>query len=222
MKPEDAAAGIYSASIGPFADGDQVRYAVAASDSWGNVAAEIPAIAGFQTSITDNEDTAIDKGLDIRELSASGVDSGEISVCMTLSAKPLRTTGADLAAYGLVIFSRDVRYKPEQTESEFSNGWMAAYIPNFSVRELVPASELMSIFTPGKKREKRAKFDSKDNSFCFTFAPDVIRADYEQGIKVIGASIAVSTSPMAVKPVDTTRAMMLYPVLHSFKVYPIK
>ncbi len=221
MKLEDAENGIYSAEIGPFAEGDQIVYSVAVVDDWGNRSVEIPLNENASVYMSDTTDSAIDPALDIINVKASLPPDGDMQLCMELNEKPKRLIGNDIAAYGILIFGRDVRYKPDQTESEFTNGYMAAYIPNFSVKDLVPTNQLMEVFNPNKKREKRGKFDIKGKVICATFSPDVIRPDYQLGIKVVGASIAFSASPMAAKPVDTTRTLMVYPGAHSFKVYKV-
>lgn len=221
MKPEDAENGIYSAEIGPFAEGDQIMYFLSAIDDWGNMSVEIPYNENSSVYMRDQTDPAIDPALDITGVNAALTSGGDMQLCMELNEKPKRLIGNDIAAYGILIFGRDVRYKPEQTETEFTNGFMAAYIPNFSVKDLVPTNQLMEVLNPNKKKEKRGKFDIKGKTVCSTFSPDVIRADYQLGIKVVGASIAFGTSPMVAKPVDTTRTLMIYPGAHSFKVYKV-
>lgn len=221
MKSEDAENGIYSAEIGPFEEGDQIVYSVVAVDDWGNQAVEIPLNENYTAHNSDTADSAIDPSLDINDFYARLNADGDMQLCMELAEKPKRLVGNDIAAYGILIFGRDVRYKPEQTETEFTNGFMAAYIPNFSVKDLVPTNQLMEVLNPNKKKEKRGKFDIKGNNICASFSPDVIREDYQLGVKVVGATIAFGTSPMVAKPVDTTRTLMIYPGAHSFKVYKV-
>lgn len=224
MKLEDAAHGIYTAELPAFAEGDDVYYTVSAWDDWGNAAIELaPAAQLSQVQIaTDQEDKDIDPSMDIRALYAAYGESGKLQLCMELSEKAKRMVKNDIAAYIIVIFGRDVRYKPELTESEFTSGWMAGYLPNLMLKDLIQTSELQSVLDPSKKRPKRADFAEKDKRFCFTFAPELVREDFENGLKLVGATVAVSMSPMAMKPTDTTNTIMLYPVAHSFKVFSLE
>ncbi len=221
MKPEDAAQGIYAASIPAAAEGEEIFYSVGAVDSWGAAAREISPGADWQLLMGDSEDNETPPSSDIRKLEAASPAENNLRLCMELSAKPEKMSGKDLAAYAIVIFGKDVRYKPELTESELMQGWMAAYLPAFSVQDLVPANELMSLLAPSGKRQKRADFIKKENRICFSFDPSIIRDDYSAGLKVVGLTIAVNTGDMAIKPQDATHPVMLYPGVHSYKVYKI-
>lgn len=217
MKRIDDALGIYEATLPRVATGDEVFYTVRAVDSWGNAALEIPPMSDRQIFMTDTQDASLDPALDVRDLSAAA-GGGKLTLCMELTGKPGRNLGSDILAYGIIAFDRDVRYKPSQTETELTSGWLAAHVPAFSVSDILRATDLAGALqpTPGPKK---SEFKKKDNLLCWRFDPAVIRADYETGIKVVGASLAVDASSMALKISDTTHTAMLYPKVHSFKVF---
>jgi hypothetical protein len=222
MNAEDEAAGIYSAVLPAAADGEEVFYTVSAGDSWGASAREVAPGADWHLMMDDVEDTAIPASMDVRKVEAAFPAENNVRLCMELSAKPDKMSGKDLAAYAIAVFGKDVRYKPELTESELTSAWMAVYLPAFSVQDLVPANEMMSLIAPSGKKEKRADFMKKESRMCFSFAPSLIRNDFETGLKVVGLTIAINTGAMAIKPMDATHPVMFYPGGHSYKVYKIK
>ncbi|MFA6449777.1 MAG: hypothetical protein WCX65_09930 [bacterium] len=222
MKAEDAQAGIYSATILSGAEGDEFFYAVSAVDNWGAAAREVYPGSDWQLLMDDDEDKTLSPAMDVRKVEASFPSENNVRLCMELGAKPEKMSGKDLVAYAIGIFGRDVRYKPELTESELTSAWLGAYLPAFSVSDLVPAAEMMSMLAPAGKKEKRADFMKKENRLCFSFAPSLIRSDYVSGLKVVGLTIAVNTGSMSIKPQDATHPVMFYPISHSYKVYKVK
>ncbi len=229
MQPEDADAGIYSAALATVKDGDEIYYAVRAEDTFGNVAVELApeGLDKLETLMEDKEDGGLPPFMDVRGVYGA-YDGEKLKLCLQLGGQPKRTMGNDVAAYAIAILGRDVRYKPDYTESELQAGWMAGYLPVLQIRDVMPTSELFDIQSVmsggGKKKEKRAEFENvkEKNMLCYTFNPSIIRSDYSVGLKLAGATIAASISPMSVKMMDATHIVMLYPVSHSFKVYKIK
>ena len=222
MNVEDAGQGIYSAEIPGAAEGDEIFYAVSAVDDSGAAAMEVPQGADWTTLMSDAEDKDLSQGMDVRKVEASFPAENTLRLCMDLTAKPERMLGSDMAAYAIAVFGGDVRYKPDLTESELSSAWMAAYLPSFSVADIAPANELLSLISGSGGKKKRAEFMKKENRLCFSFDPSLIRADYGVGLKTVGLTIAVNTSQMAIKPMDATHPVMLYPGAHSYKIYKVE
>lgn len=229
MQTEDADAGIYSATLPTVKEHDEIFYAVRTEDTFGNVAMELApgGLAKLEILMKDKEDGAIPPFMDVREISGA-FDGDKLKLCMTLGDQPKRTMGNDVAGYALAIFDKDVRYKPYQMESELQSGWMAGYLPQLQIRDVIPTSELFDIQSVmsggGKKKEKRAEFENvkEKNMLCYTFNPAMIRGDYNVGLKLVGVTIAASISPLAVKMMDATHIVTIYTVSHSFKVYKLK
>ncbi len=217
MKKEDPVNGIFSAAIPASKSGEEVFYTVKAKDDWGNVAIELPPDAQITEITRDPEDATINPSMDILGVYGFFNQDGKLRLCMELKDKAKRVVDKDFAAYGLFVFGRDVRYEPNLCESELSSAWLAAYVPNLFISDIVPSSELMSLLGAGKPKEKKAEFFEKGNKFCFTFSPEIVRKDYSVGLKVVGVTLAASLSPTAIKPTDTSVAAMVYPVVHSFK-----
>jgi len=216
MKLIDETHGIYEAALPKAAAGDEVLYTVSVTDTWGNAAIQVPPGGERMLLVADTQDPALDPALDVLAVQAANYGR-EIMLCMELAGKPGRNIGADLLAYGVIAFSRDVRYKPSQTETELTSGWLAGHVPAFSISDLMPASDLAGALAPSKG-PKKADFRKKDNQMCWRFDPATVRADYDAGLKVVGAALAVDSSSMALKISDTTRVTMLYPVVNSYRV----
>lgn len=229
MQVEDADAGIYSITLPAVKEHDEIFYAALAVDSFGNAAIELApeGLAKPEILMKDKEDGAIPPFMDVREISGA-FDGDKLKLCLQLGGQPKRTMGNDVAGYAMAIFEKDVRYKPYQMESELQSGWMAGYLPVLQLRDVMPTSELFDIQSVmaggGKKKEKRAEFENvkEKNMLCYTFNPAMIRGDYNAGLKLVGVTIAASISPLAVKMMDATHIVTVYPVSHSFKVYKIK
>lgn len=218
MKPEDAQLGIYSATLPAFKQGDEIFYSVSARDDWGNAAIELPPDDIEQTLMTDTQDAAISPSLDIRSLAASYSPGGKLALCMDLTDKPLKNLGSDMLAYGMMVFENDVRYKPEQTETELNSAYLAAYLPAFSISGLLRTNELLGALTGGSKSENKTQFKKTGNRLCFRFSPDAVREDYANGLKIAGATIAVSAGQFVPKLTDTTHMVMLYPVSRYIRI----
>ena len=217
MKLIDEEQGIYQAALGKFASGEEVFYTVTAVDDWGNVSMELPPDGNTVTLVEDADDPYLNPAMDILAMQAAYSGDGDLRLCLKMKAKPERTQGNDMLAYGLFLFSNDVRFKPSLTETELQYGWLAVHLPAFSVSDMVSASDLMSVLAPGGKSSKNAKFKKKDETLCFMFDPSVVRKDYALGLKLAGAAIAVDAGAMAIKPTDATHAVMLYPTVHNFR-----
>jgi len=218
MTLEDGEHGIYSTDLPPAEAGDEIFYTVRMFDDWGNTALELPPDGSWTTLVEDAEDSMIDASVDIRSLAASHTPDGDLRLCAAFGDKPKKALGTDIPAYGILVFRDDVRYDPGQTETEMNQAMMAAYLPYLSVADLVPGSELLSLLDSGAQREKKAEFMKKGNRICFAFPPVEIREDFQLGLKVIGVTLTASLDPFAIKPMDTSKVIMLYPKVNSFVV----
>lgn len=216
MKRIDETHGIYEAALPRAAAGDEYFYTVSATDTWGNAAIQAPPGGDRIPLMADTQDAALDPSLDVISVQAANYGD-QLMLCLELAGKPGRNIGSDLLAYGVILFGEDVRYKPSKTETELGSAWLAGHVPAFSISDLMPASDLAGALAPAPG-PKKAEFKKKDNLMCWRFDPAVVRADYEIGLKVVGASLAVDSSSMALKISDTTHVTMLYPRVNSFKV----
>lgn len=220
MKLEDPEHGIYSLTFPQVREGDEIFYAVRALDDWGNVAVELPPGSPAQTLMRDSEDFFLHPPLDIREITAAYGD-GLLRLCMEQNGEFRKTINGEMAVYGIALIGRDVRYKPDETESELGSALVATYLPGLNVKDIVRTYELLDA-AGGKKGKSRAEFTKEEKKFCFTFAPEIIREEYSTGLKLSGVTITGDLATMTLKPKDTTRVVMLYLGDHSFKVYSIK
>jgi hypothetical protein len=215
----DQVTGIYAYTLpAPVRDGEEIFYTISVTDTWGNAAVELAPDAPPQTIMKDDTDKPLDPSLDIRALDAAASSDGRLRLCLKLGDKPKRALGADYTAYGLFLFGNDVRYKPFLTESEVGSAWLAAYLPALNVRDMAPASELLSLVSGGGGGPKRADVTPKGDTVCYAFNPALLRDDPANGIKCAGVTIALGLKTMSIKPADTTRMLMLYPTVHSFRV----
>lgn len=218
MKLEDADQDLYSATVPGVKNGEELFYTVSAHDDWGNAAVELAPGAPAQIVLEDAKDDALNPSLDVRKIEAMYDATERLRLCVETRAKARRVIGQDPAAYGIFVLANDVRYKPSLTESEMMEAWMAAYFPYLGIKDLMPAGELLSAATGSGKHAKRATFSEQGNALCFTFDPRAVRADFHNGLKLAGVTITASLSPMAMKPMDTTHMVMLYPGGHSVRV----
>lgn len=223
MKVEDAELGIYSHTLPKLKDGDDVTWSVRAVDDWGNAAIEIAPGTENLLLLQDLPDKDVAPPVDIDTIDAAW-DGEKLRLCMTQKAKIEKTVNREIAVYGIAMFDRDVRYKTDMTDGvELGTGMIAAYanLMGSTVKDIVKIPQLLEAAT-GKKVGRGAEFEKKDNRMCFTFAPSLIREDYANGLKLAGATITGDLATMSLKPRDTTRVVMLYPVRHSLKVFEIK
>lgn len=220
MKLEDAEHGVYGLTFPEVREGDEIFYTVRALDDWGNVAIELSPDRPAQTLMEDTEDFFLQPPLDIRTLEGA-YGGGQLKLCMKQRGELKKTVGGEMVVYGIAVLEKDVRYKPDETETELSSSRVAAYLPGLNVKGVVRTNELLSA-AGGGKSDVKSEFTKKDNKFCFAFRPEDIRRDYTTGLKLAGVTITGDLSTMTMKPKDATRVVMVYPGDHSFKVYGIK
>lgn len=221
MKVEDKHLGIYRASIPGAKEGEEIFYAIAATDAWGNKAVEIPPQTPLKTLIRDAEDAALPGPLDILSLQAARDD--KLRLCVELREKPKRTIKAqkgqsDAALYGLAVVDRDVRYKPYATEGELTGGWLAAYVPFLRLAGMFRTTDLLAALTSPPEGPSLAEFEREGATLCFRFDPAVVREDAEMGLKVAAVTVTAGVPDFTLKPKDATPMLMLYPTVRSYTV----
>lgn len=218
MKLIDKVHGVYRATVSGMEAGEELFYTVSARDSWGNIAIELSPDGEMQQILGDDEDHFLPASLDIQSVSAAYSLDG-LKLCLALRGKPKRNLGNEAGIYGIVVFSKDVRFKPFQVGGgELMSGWVAAYVPLLRVKDLISLSQISDLLSLSGKQETKARFSHSGNTICFAFSPSVVRQDFSLGLKVAGLTVTASVAPPAIKPKDATRMAMIYPVFHSFQV----
>lgn len=221
MKPEEVEQGVYAARIPQGSEGDEVFYAVSATDDWGNKAVEMPPDTPLSVLLRDPQDATLPGPLDI--LSLQGGRDALLRLCLELRERPKRAIKnekgrSEAALYGLAVMDRDVRYKPYATEGELTSGWLAGYVPQLRLEGMFRMADLLAALTSGPKEPSPAEFEMAEATLCFRFDPALVREDAEMGLKVGAVTVTAGLPDFTLKPKDATPMLVLYPVLRSYTV----